>query len=330
MENNARGALAARPLLDTVADRARFVDIGGALDRIVGGLRHGFSTLLCGARGSGKTSLMHMAKSDLEASGIAVALVSEGRLGRHHAVESLVELIVREVAAVLEASVETGESDVYESLERLGALVASSDRSIVVMLDSPEPSAAYPLFGTARDEVWATGITWLVACPESRRVVFTRPPADAFWEIVIDIPTPTTPEITEMLRRRGVSVTLPAQLATAGLTPRTILAAARENPASPQAGIAAALGRKEAARSLSSPALALLTAMESLGPVTAHDPQLASSLGWTRGRIAQVMSQLRDSGLVTADEDKTSGPGRPKLVYRLVAADDARVPGSRR
>jgi predicted ArsR family transcriptional regulator len=53
-----------------------------------------------------------------------------------------------------------------------------------------------------------------------------------------------------------------------------------------------------------------------LGQASPSDDALQNRLGLTRGRITALLRELLDEGLVEAGRDRSSGPGRPKTIYR--------------
>ncbi len=317
-----RSSLTARPLVAAAADRARFVDIGNVHCRVVSGLRNGFNVLVDGPRGSGKTTLLHMIRGDLEDGGAAFVFLGEPQLRSDPTSTRLLRTLYAHLIDVLEYPADPPDGDDYDLLAAIASLVQDHESPVTVLLDSPDPAAAHAIFGTMRDEVWAAGITWLVACDTTDRAEMTRPPADAFWDSLVHIPAPTAEEVRLLLERRGVPAAIPPSWDTTAMTPRTVLAAARLDPENPGAGLTARARRNERALAISPPALALVLAMESLGPVTTHDPVLAQTLGWTRGRIAQVMGQLREAGLASGTETRVAGPGRPRMLYALASLDD--------
>jgi predicted ArsR family transcriptional regulator len=67
---------------------------------------------------------------------------------------------------------------------------------------------------------------------------------------------------------------------------------------------------------LSGPAQRLLAELEVVGPRSASDDSLQASLGWTRGRLAQVFKELESAGLVRSTTDPGRS-GRPRRLYEV-------------
>lgn len=56
------------------------------------------------------------------------------------------------------------------------------------------------------------------------------------------------------------------------------------------------------------------------GAASASDEGVLDSLGWSRPRMVQVLRQLERAGLVESSTRNGAGAGRPRKVYRLLAA----------
>jgi predicted ArsR family transcriptional regulator len=90
----------------------------------------------------------------------------------------------------------------------------------------------------------------------------------------------------------------------------------------------AALQRK-AARLVGRPEQLLLRELLDRGQASASDEDLQRSLGLSRARLSQLLTNLLEHDLVEADTLRTEGPGRPKTVYRPRLEDDPADEGSR-
>lgn len=52
------------------------------------------------------------------------------------------------------------------------------------------------------------------------------------------------------------------------------------------------------------------------GQASPSDGDLQATLGVTRSRLTQMLRELLTRGLVVAESERPSGPGRPRTVYR--------------
>ncbi|MDQ1624991.1 MAG: hypothetical protein QOJ49_489, partial [Actinomycetota bacterium] len=132
--------LSGRPLLDTAADAALFVDRDVELDRLGRAVAEGLNVLTSGPRGAGKTSLLRRAVYLGRTAGEA-----PGPLGSvdASAVGSADELLHR-VADVLGAP-SAGLPAGADGLTRLAGLDAAARRAVAV--DGLSPDIAHVAFG---------------------------------------------------------------------------------------------------------------------------------------------------------------------------------------
>lgn len=322
-----------RPLMATAADAELFVDRAGELERLSRAVRHGFNSLVLGERGVGKTSLLrrferHLVADDakcrfIEASGATtvpelIDIIHDAVHGRR-----------RDPTDRLLASLD-GRDGIVDDLR---LLAPTEGGRLVVLLDSiSSPGIVQHLFGRLRDDVWQLPLLWVVAGNRPDRSRYLEPPADAFFDAIIDIGELDEDDAADLLRRRaqragedepaarvllGVAGKLAKQVTPR--TPRNLLAAAREvlidaedDPSRWVTNLYALQAR--AARLGRAPAM-LFTEVMDLGPVSASDKRLLDRLGWTRPRAAQVLKQLEEAGLVVVTEEAPDGPGRPRKLY---------------
>ncbi len=221
-------------------------------------------------------------------------------------------------------------------VDELRRLSPPEGRRVVVLLDSiGTPEVVQHLFGRLRDEVWQLPLLWVVAGHRADRARYLEPPADSFFDAIIEVGELDEHEAADLLRRRAQRADQddPAAkvlLSVAGAlaqqvtprTPRNLLAAARgvlleaeDDPTRWVRNLYAAQAR--AAELGRAPAMLFAEVMD-LGPVSASDKRLLDRLGWTRPRAAQVFKQLEEEGLVVVTGDAPDGPGRPR---KLFAAD---------
>lgn len=311
--------LSGRPLLDTRADVALFVDREHESARLRRALDEGLNVLVTGPRGCGKTSFVRRVLTDLRAADAAgptpVFVVAA-------TVERPADLL-RRVAGALDVT-----ADGSESARDVVAALAQADlggpRPVVV--DGLPVATAHPVFGQLRDELWALPITWVVTCPDRDEPDFLRPPADAFFDVVLRLGPLADGAVRELLRRRATPAELDDRavaeiVSLAGGSPRKALDLARRlltDPAAADGLRAEVLQRRDVLESLGPAAAMLLDELETSGPASASDPALLARLGWTRPRAAQVLAELEQAGLVEGTT-VPEGPGRPRKVYRSTA-----------
>ncbi len=314
-----RPDLNGRPLLDSRPDQSLYVRRPHDEDLVRSGIQRFLNTLVLGARGSGKTSFLRALAYALRSEGVPAAFV-EG--GTSTDADALVELISRRVGEVSGRTPGGGRrADDASLLEAVRALhsVGDPERRMVVLMDGlPSAAEAHSLFGRLRDELWRLPFTWVVAADDDDRSALLTPPADAFFELVIELRPLATSQQAELLRKRGIADAV--ALADQGNgNPRELLALARlasTDGSSPAMLARARLKRRAEARRLGRPAEMVVAELEASGPLSASDERLLGRLGWTRERAVQVLKQLEAAGLVTTSLQK--GPsGRPRKLYGL-------------
>ncbi len=84
-------------------------------------------------------------------------------------------------------------------------LLAPADgETVVVLLDSVgSPDVMQHLFGRWRDEVWQLPLLWVVAGHRADRSRYLQPPADSFFDAVIEVGELDKDEAADLLRRRA-------------------------------------------------------------------------------------------------------------------------------
>jgi Cdc6-like AAA superfamily ATPase len=315
--------LSGRPLFDNPVDDRLFVPRDEA-SRIEQNCRAGVNTLVLGARGSGKTSLLrnvlfHLREDEFPAVGVDAGPAEDPL--------ALVRLIVAATGrfAPSTSSVSTltvaGLSETGEILDLLRGL-KGGDRELpatAILLDLPAAAAPYELFGRFRDEIWQLPFTWIVVAPEELRLELLTPPADAFFEDVVEIGAFEPEAQVELIRRRlGPGEKTPWTLAAGGKeSPRRLLEIARESVRtgnSPEQGFRARVERETDVASLGRSASMLYAELENYGPASASDKELLERLGWSRQRAAQVFADLANAGFVES-ETRAGSNGRPRKVF---------------
>jgi hypothetical protein len=331
--------LQGRPLLDTKPDHELFAAREAELSRLLASVEHRQNALVGGERGSGKTTLLRGLAYELRArrpQDPPPAFV-EGYLADDAATFlDLVRLrlgvgpLLREPTPMESAISGSALADTL----RLPTLVASLREAVdggqrVVLVDElPSASVGRTLFGRLRDDLWQLPITWVVAVPQEYAVELLSPPADAFFNTVVNLAPLSRDEQARLLRARAGEKGRRLARAVDEGNPRRLLAVARdafENGVDPASAIRARHDRDARVSKLGPPAAMLVAELESLGPSSASDEALLKRLGWTRNRATQVFRQLEDAGIVTSSLSRTGGAGRPRKVYALAekpGADD--------
>ena len=311
--------LSGRPLLDTAADAALFVDRDDDLARLAWAAGENLNSLVVGEPGTGKTSLLRRLQREWRAQPGAGPVHFLDLAGARSAREVLAALADR-----LGRALPTG-AGAPELPDLLALVAGATEERALVLADGLPAATAHPLFGQLRDELWQLPLTWVVSCTPATESGFLTPPADAFFETVVRL-GPLPPDVlTGLLRARVARDELDdagvaEAVALADGSPRRALEAVRALLADP--GSAAVLrsraaGRRDVLDRLGRPAAMLLSELEALGSASASDEVLLDRLGWTRGRASQVFAQLEDSGLVASHAPR-NGAGRPRKIYRPV------------
>ncbi|MDQ3935975.1 MAG: ATP-binding protein [Actinomycetota bacterium] len=335
--------LSGRPILATRLDRELFVDFARQQDRLLASVSRRLNCLIVGTRRSGKTSLLNVLARELEARFDVVRI--DGRLPGD--VRSFLSLLVYALArdrptarartaldpAALAwpfpdhpARGETEEN--LALLEGARRSIADRDLGAVILVDELRPDLGHQLFGRMRDEIWSLGATWIVATDADSKATLLRPPADAFFDTVVEVPSLDREESIELLRRRlrdeQVDDESLGRLADlAGGIPGRLVELAREtviegvNPADAASRRAQLHGR---AVRISDAARRLVEDLMAHGPASASDEALLARLNWSRGRATQVFKLLEDENIVRASTDRRGGGARK--VYELAYEDE--------
>lgn len=93
------------------------------------------------------------------------------------------------VPGVAEPTAEGGSMLLWRA-DRLAQLAARLETRVVVVVDGVgSAAAAHTVFGQLRNELWQMEtITWVLGGAVVQRGRYLEPPADAFWESVIELP----------------------------------------------------------------------------------------------------------------------------------------------
>jgi hypothetical protein len=318
--------LSGRPLFDNALDAELFVPRPEA-DRLAQNSDQGINTLVLGEPGSGKTSLLRNVLFQLreqerhalwvdgahaETVADLLVLIEDGLLGLRGGVMNRNPMV-----PVL------GESArVVAALRQLGSRLEGKERFVVFVDLVPGGIDPYSLFGRYRDELWQIPLTWVVAAPPAMRAALTTPPADVFFEDVVEL-EPLTPGQQQDLigRRLGPDEMTPWRLPDEGEgNPRHLLQLVRESFRTGEPVDAHLLARSIRAgelAALGNSAKVAYDYLEENGPTSASDADLLFHLGWSRQRAAKVLSQLENAGLVRS-ETRQNESGRPRKLFAVV------------
>lgn len=326
--------LSGRPLLATAADRRYLVPRPQA-DAIARNARSAMNTLVLAERGMGKTTLLRDLAARLEDTGDAAAVYLDGRRLIHPAA---IMTIVRDgVTGARSALAETArrtellfsrmdaEERAEEALRLIRELSNRSEvRREVVLLDDPDPDVAHQLFGRLRDELWQTGLVWIVAGDVARRQQYLTPPADAFFERVVELAPFDDTQQAELIRRRleGEDVGGLMGVTVESGNPRALLAALRDATGAGedvQTVLARRAERETRASTLGRLESMMLAEIEDGATASASDSEWLERFGVSRQRAQQALALLEREALVRAE--RLPGPsGRPRKVYRRIEA----------
>jgi MoxR-like ATPase len=331
--------LSARPLLATRADMDLFVGRDRELNQLKRAMAQKFSVLLVGERGSGRTSLIRALMYASRLSGTDVPRMvyvrAAGLTDPAQVLNRVLETHDRLDSDDDQARAARTDGDQARAARTGGAsaaLDALAERQIehpfAVLLDDIDPAVGNVLFGVLRDELWETQTPWLVTATSEGSTTILAPPADAFFEMILQVDALSKAEAIDLMRRRLPLVDHGRleSIARHGGQPRELIELARQIDWQATAlGTDLDLARRQWDRALTTlgrPASMLVGEMRDLGPVSASDERLLARVGWTRPRVLQVLAEIERAGLATSSSPPQSGPGRPKKVYRLLTLQE--------
>ncbi len=302
-------------------------------DVVLGHVRAGMNTLVLADRGMGKTTFLRHLEWRLEDEADTSPVYVDGHrlsdarmilLAVRDRLEGprtpLTEQLQMATLPMTPSPVET-RNEVLVLIRELAR--QQEGRRACVLLDDPDPDIAHRLFGRLRDELWQTGIVWVVAGDPARRQQYLTPPADAFFERIVELAPLTDAQQQDLIRRRMSrqdSMDLLSVRAESG-SPRTLLTALRDAASSPD-DVQVVLARRTERQQRAHERLGrleemMLAEIENGAAASASDPDWTGRFGISRQRAQQALAALEREQLVRAD--RLPGPsGRPRKVYRRV------------
>lgn len=324
--------LQSRPLYDNKADASLFLP-PAAWDPAMRAVECGVNVLISGGRGIGKTSLLRQMQFTLRTREEPVAFVDAAALAE------VGQLVVRIRNAVIGTPmpIEEGIGTMAATFDRAPVAGASRQLSRVlreigqadpttVLVDAgSSPGPVYDFFGRMRDVLWQQEHQWVVAVDDTDRASVLKPPADAFFDVTLDLEPWKIERLIDLMNRRlepkdSESAQLVVASSTqAGGNPRKALRALSDalvHHRDPSAAFDEQARLLNAASELGRPAGMLMAELLDRGQASPSDTSLQVSLGVTRSRLTQILRELREHRLVTVETERSDGPGRPRAVYR--------------
>ena len=308
-------SLSQRPLTASHADFQLFVDRENEIDQALQSLRLGLNVYVTGPPGIGRTSfLRQIQRQQADSCFVRLNQVSSIDEALHELCRILDERdgryghpALRQPTHEVDLTDQVGESP-FDRLRTIGDQLPSWVH-LIVIVDDLTADVRYQLFGRSRDELWELPIQWVVAGTDP----FLDPPADAFFESIVELGLFDTDVVDALLLRRAESGTaddqsvlrelaMPIAKAVAPCTPRRALSVAGDVLKSDDPG-----GVSEWLHSmslnqkwLSESGRRVLSALTIYGPTHAGDERLLAEVGVSRNRVVQILGELEAEGLVAA------------------------------
>jgi hypothetical protein len=326
--------LSGRPLLANPAD-AQYLVPRPEADAIVRYAAAHLNSLLLAQRGMGKTTVLRHVATRMPSESSRAPVYLDGR--RLPGAVTVLRA-VRDAVQGARDPMTQGFEDTARLMQPMPVELRSDEalrlvrdlrdtakaQGACILLDDPDPETAHQLFGRLRDELWETGIVWVVAADIARRQEYLTPPADAFFERVLELQPLTEAQQHDLIRRRlapadDIGLT---RVTTESGSPRALLSALRE--AVTTDGVEATLARRAERQLLAEKRIGplgsmMLAEIEDGATASASDADWRDRFGVSRQRAQQVLAQLEREGLVRAE--RLPGPsGRPRKVYRRAEA----------
>ena len=319
-----------RPLLSTFDDADLFVEPPG-LARIRAAVRRRLNVLILGTPGAGKTTVLHRLASEVEPGEAALQPLYIDLSPAPTAAEALALILEslgqRDFVRALGDPLAPGFTPPSSASAQLVGLVrrlAQAPPTLILADSPPGHGETHLLFGRLRDELWQLEHRWVVAVPSVQRDEVSRPPADAFFDVRVELgPLPDEARRALLTRRLDDAehVDLDAVADTSDGSPRSLIEIARDavlserGPAQLVADRDALRARLDALPQTASAAYSHLTAH---GPVSASDEGFLAAMGFSAQRARVVLAELEREGLAHSFLERQQRRGRPRKVYEAV------------
>jgi hypothetical protein len=326
--------LQARPLYDNLGD-SRFFITPPEWDAVTRAVERKLNVMLTGPRGVGKTSLLRQLQRALRDNDERVAFVDATAVGDVLELTTRVRDAVRGqpspvvAGATMAAGALTSDpspvAGASRALATLLRAIGAAEPTTVLVDASSSADAVYELFGRMRDVLWQQEHRWVVAIDDHDRATALKPPADAFFDVVVSLrPWPINELVDLLSRRADDDDRLPKDLVVSVATgakgsPREALRALNDalvNERDPSALLNERGQLLDQASELGRAPAMLMAELLDRGQASPSDEELQATLGVTRSRLTQMFRELLANQLVVAEAERASGPGRPRTVYR--------------
>ena len=335
--------MATQPLARSRADQRRFVDRTRETDSIIRAVVASRPALVLGQSGSGRTSLLnHVAWLLARRKESRDAVMVSGELASNPS--QLLGVLVARVQRLAEPagararwmddlralSMPDGPfgqvaqpAILMELVDLLGERLAAFHRPVCLMVDGITPTVAHGVFGSLRNELWALpGAAWVVSGDSAAATLYLEPPADAFFERIVELGPLTDADAMKLLRAHVpdlVDAHIERAISVANGNPRRLLRAAGDlqegiapvsSPADEFAQRATALAGRLAG--------AIVGYLAAHGPTAASNEAMLRQIGASRQRASQLMHGLESAGLLETIELHEPGRrGRPARRFAL-------------
>jgi DNA-binding transcriptional ArsR family regulator len=325
-----------RPLSGSDADQRLFVDREEETSAVLRALELGFNVIVVGDPKAGRTSLLRHVERLVADSGRRTAFVDALS---HEGLPGLLEALRGALGAPPGLSLLTAgpgltvnESDVAalapapddSAPDDLAPDDSAPDDAATVFVDNLSPGVAQALFGRFRDALWQLPYQWVVGGLLVRRSEYLEPPADSFFDSIVELGSLNEKDARSLLRTRietaGDSedaLLLERSMeqivkGTVERTPGALLAGARATllRGAPDSAFADRVKLQTQANSMGRGHAMVFSELESLAPVHAGDERLLQRLGYTRPRIVQILKDLEREGVVESRRE-----GRRQMYY---------------
>jgi DNA-binding transcriptional ArsR family regulator len=310
-----------RPLSGSDADRRLFVDRAEETAAVLRALDLGFNVLVVGDPKSGRTSLLRHVERLVGDSVRRTAFVDALS---HAGLPGLLEALRGALGASPGPPSPAGPTSTVSESDVAALAPAAPADAATVFVDNLTPGVAQALFGRFRDALWQLPYQWVVAGLLVRRSEYLEPPADSFFDSIVELGSLSEEDARSLLRRRIETAgdnedahQLERSMeqivkGTVERTPGALLAGARATllRGAPDSAFADLVKLQSQANSMGRGHAMVFSELEAMAPVHAGDERLLQRLGYTRPRIVQILKDLEKEGVVESRRE-----GRRQMYY---------------